>query len=202
MSRPLIVCDCDEVILHMVVPFRDWLDEAHGVHFDFANGFADALRHKHTGDALDPTEVWPLLGEFFRDHMDRQGAIEGAVDALNRLSVDADLVILTNIGAELGAAREAQLRRAGLDAPVIGNRGGKGRPLAALMAGRGTTRAVFIDDLGEQHRSVAEHAPDVGRLQLVGEPEMAPHATTAPEAHARIDRWAEAEGWVRERLGL
>ncbi len=200
MTRPLIVCDCDEVILHMVVPFRAWLDEAHAIHFDFANGFADALRHKNTGDALDPTEVWPLLGEFFRDHMDRQGPIDGAVAALTRLQADADLVILTNIGEELGPARARQLRAVGLDAPVIGNRGGKGRPLAALLADRGDAPAVFVDDLGEQHASVAEHAPDVWRLQLVGEPEMAPHARTAPSAHARIDRWAEAEVWVRERL--
>ena len=85
---------------------------------------------------------------------------------------------------------------------MIGNRGGKGRPLARLLAERGGAPAVFIDDLGEQHASVAEHAPDVWRLQLVGEPEMAPHAATAPAAHARIDRWAEAEGWVRERLGV
>ena len=202
MTRPLIVCDCDEVILHMVVPFRAWLDEAHAIHFDFANGFADALRHKNTGDALDPTEVWPLLGEFFRDHMDRQGPIDGAVAALTRLQADADLVILTNIGEELGPARARQLRAVGLDAPVIGNRGGKGRPLAALLADRGDAPAVFVDDLGEQHASVAEHAPDVWRLQLVGEPEMAPHARTAPSAHARIDRWAEAEIWVRERLAL
>ena len=201
-KRPLIVCDCDEVILHMVVPFREWLDEAHAIHFDFANGFADALRHKGTGDALDPAEVWPLLGEFFRDHMHRQGPIAGAVEALGRLSADADLVILTNIGAELGEARTRQLRAVGLDAPVIGNRGGKGRPLLALLEERGHPPAVFIDDLAEQHASVAEHAPAVGRLQLVGEPEMAPHARTAAEADARIDDWADAEAWVRERLGL
>ena len=34
MTRPLIITDCDEVLLHMVVPFRQWLDEAHDVHFD------------------------------------------------------------------------------------------------------------------------------------------------------------------------
>ncbi|MFM2410423.1 MAG: hypothetical protein RL481_1251, partial [Pseudomonadota bacterium] len=34
MNRPLLVSDCDEVLLHMVVPFRDWLDEVHHIHFD------------------------------------------------------------------------------------------------------------------------------------------------------------------------
>ena len=26
-GRPLVVTDCDEVLLHMVAPFRDWLGE-------------------------------------------------------------------------------------------------------------------------------------------------------------------------------
>ena len=29
MSRPLVVTDCDEVLLHMVRHFRDWLDDDH-----------------------------------------------------------------------------------------------------------------------------------------------------------------------------
>ena len=33
MSKPLIITDCDEVLLHMVAPFRDWLGEAHGIDF-------------------------------------------------------------------------------------------------------------------------------------------------------------------------
>ena len=28
MAKPLIISDCDEVLLHMIVPFRDWLDES------------------------------------------------------------------------------------------------------------------------------------------------------------------------------
>ncbi|MEA3040839.1 MAG: hypothetical protein QOC65_328, partial [Sphingomonadales bacterium] len=30
MSRPLLITDCDEVLLHMLVHFGEWLDEAHG----------------------------------------------------------------------------------------------------------------------------------------------------------------------------
>ena len=41
MSRPLVVTDCDEVLLHMVRHFRDWLGEAHGIEFPLdSNPFA------------------------------------------------------------------------------------------------------------------------------------------------------------------
>ena len=33
MSRPLLISDCDEVLLHMVAPFRDWLAETQGIEF-------------------------------------------------------------------------------------------------------------------------------------------------------------------------
>ena len=36
MSRPLLITDCDEVLLHMIGHFREWLAEAHGVDFNLA----------------------------------------------------------------------------------------------------------------------------------------------------------------------
>ena len=33
MSRPLLITDCDEVLLHMVAHFGAWLDEAHDLDF-------------------------------------------------------------------------------------------------------------------------------------------------------------------------
>ena len=30
MSRPLLITDCDEVLLHMVSHFEEWVAEAHG----------------------------------------------------------------------------------------------------------------------------------------------------------------------------
>ena len=53
-SRPLLISDCDEVLLHMIVPFRDWLDEAHHIHFDLVHGdWGEALRHKHDGTIVE-----------------------------------------------------------------------------------------------------------------------------------------------------
>ena len=41
MKRPLVVTDCDEVLLHMVRHFRDWLDKAHDIEFNLeGNPFA------------------------------------------------------------------------------------------------------------------------------------------------------------------
>ena len=45
MNRPLIISDCDEVLLYMVSPFRDWLAETQGVEFRMeGNDFSQALR--------------------------------------------------------------------------------------------------------------------------------------------------------------
>ena len=80
MARPLIISDCDEVLLHMVRPFRDWLGETQGVQFTLAsNDFSQALHYTATGDPVPPAEIWRLLGGFFDTEMPRQTPIAGAV---------------------------------------------------------------------------------------------------------------------------
>src|SRR3546814_15799327 len=73
----------------------------------------------------------------------------------------ADIVVLTNIGEEGQAGRVEQLRRVGIDCPVICNQGGKGPPLAAIIDQYRPSVAVFVDDLGMHHESSAIHAPGV-----------------------------------------
>lgn len=201
MTRPLIITDCDEVLLHMVVPFRAWLDETHDVHFNMHDrGFAEALRHKDSGLVIERERVWALLVEFFDTEMHRQAPISGAVEALGRLAQVADIVVLTNIGERHHQLRVEQLASHGMGLPVHWNAGPKGRPLARIVAERAPSVALFIDDLAEHHESVARHAPGVWRLHMVGEPEIAPTVAPAPGAHARIDDWVAAERWIMEKL--
>ncbi|MBO9581922.1 MAG: HAD family hydrolase [Sphingobium sp.] len=200
MNRPLIVSDCDEVLLHMVVPFREWLDEHHGIHFDFSSSFEEALRHKDSGDVVERMHVWRLLGGFFETEMHRQTAISGAVEAMTQLAERADVAIVTNIGEENAQARADQLHGVGLPFRVIGNRGGKGPVVARLIEEYRPGLTIFIDDLESNHASVAQHGAQVWRLQFVGEPEIAPYAPTSPDAHARIDDWASAERWIAAKL--
>jgi hypothetical protein len=141
-----------------------------------------------------------LLIGFFDTEMHRQTPIAGAVEALGRLSRIADIVVLTNITERHQRQRVEQLSAHGLDLPVHWNQGGKGRPLAAILAERQPSVALFIDDLAEHHGSVAQHAPGVWRLHMVGEPEIAAQVPAAPMAHARIDDWTSAEQWIAARL--
>ena len=201
MTRPLIITDCDEVLMHMVVPFAAWVDAEHGIEFRLEDAsFAGALKRKECGTPLEALEVWPLLDAFFTHQMPSQTPIPGALAAMAALSGLADIVVLTNVGPEHQARRMEQLAALGLTAPVIGSRGGKGEPVAALIAERQPSVAVFIDDLPQHHASVAEHAPDVWRLHMVGEPAIADKIKPARAAHARIDDWAAAHDWIAERL--
>lgn len=200
MSRPLIISDCDEVLLHMIAPFRDWLDRVHHIHFDFGSPYEEAFRHKHSSDAIDREQMWALLGGFFDAEMPAQHPIEGAVDALARLGMLADIVILTNLQDHRQAARAEQLAGHGIHLPVYTNQGGKGPAVRRLIAQHRPATTIFIDDLEGNHASVATHAPEVWRLHMVGEPEMAAHVAPSPHAHARIDRWADAEPWIAARI--
>ncbi|MEO9634241.1 MAG: HAD family hydrolase [Parasphingorhabdus sp.] len=201
-KKPLLISDCDEVLLHMVVPFQQWLDSDKDIHFDLENGsdFANALRHKHDGTQVLPEKIWPMLKEFFDSEMHRQGPIEDAVESINKLSETADVVILTNLLDDRRTARAEQLKAAGIDFPVYTNQGGKGELLNNIIAEFKPSATVFVDDLGHQHASVAKHAPDVWRLQMVGEPILAKHIKTNPAAHSRIDRWSEAVNWIADKF--
>jgi hypothetical protein len=204
MSRPLLISDCDEVLLHMVGPFRDWLDEAHGIDFDMSGGdFARSMRRRESGALVEPGEIWPLLNLFFDHEMHRQHPIAGSVAAINALAEHADVVVLTNLLDHRQESRTRQLAEHGLHLRVFTNQGPKGPALKAILDEYRPSRAVFIDDLAQHHGSVAEVAPHVARLHLCGEPLLSRHiacAHRAGHAHARIDDWATALPWLMTNL--
>ena len=204
MSRPLVVTDCDEVLLHMVRHFCAWLSEAHGIEMVLdGDPFAQALIPPGCTEPLLPDDKWRYLDLFFDTEMDRQTAIDGAVPAIVELQRAADVVILTNLADRYNAVRSRQLAAHGISARVFTNQGPKGPALQRIVAEYSTERVVFVDDLLHHHASAAGSIPDIARLHFCGEPAIAPHipcALEAGHAHARIDTWAEALPWLVETL--
>lgn len=201
MSRPLLICDCDEVLLHMVRHFADWLGEAHDIDFTYGSWeLAKNMRRRNDGPPLTQAEMFGYLGGFFPSEMHRQTLVPHAREALATLSEAADIVILTNLEDQCRTHRVDQLSAFGIAHRVECNQGGKGAPVARLVAEHGDPVTVFVDDLPMHHQSVAEHAPGVWRLHMISEPELAPGVPPAPAAHARIDNWPEAQAWIAARF--
>ena len=204
MNRPLIISDCDEVLLYMVTPFKEWLAETQGVDFRMeGNDFGQALRWQDSGEVLEQEEIWRKLGQFFDTEMGRQSPIPGAIEGLNSLSERADVVILTNLVDKRQQMRTEQLVSHGLEAQVFTNQGPKGPALRAILDEYRPSKAIFIDDLAQHHRSARETIPDITTLHLCGEPGLAPHidcAHRSGHANARIDTWDEALPWLEMQL--
>jgi hypothetical protein len=201
MNRPLLITDCDEVLLHMVSHFADWLGETQGINFDLRQGdFRAALTFAADGAAVPEDRIWPLLEGFFRTEMHRQTVVPGAIEALGRIGEVADIVVLTNLGDEAHAWRVEQLAKHGIRHEVVCNRGGKGEPLRGLVERHAASSSVFVDDLAVHHASVAKHSPATARLHMIAEPALAAVTPPAPHANARIDDWAVATPWILEQL--
>lgn len=200
--KPLLITDCDEVLLHMVRHFGAWLGEHHQIDFALGGGgdFATSMTRRADRSTIPREEMWELLGGFFPSEMGRQTLVPHAREALAKLAAIADIVVLTNLGDHCRDARIEQLAEHNIHHRVECNQGGKGDPVSRLVAEFGNPVTVFVDDLAVHHESVARHAPQVFRLHMVAEPDLAPSVPPAPFAHARIDDWREAEAWIAERF--
>ncbi len=204
MNRPLLVTDCDEVLIHMVRHFRDWLDCEHEIDFTLeGEPFIDSMRRRGEKNPVESEEVWRLLGKFFDTEMDSQKPIAGALESIAEIQRYADVVVLTNLADARSAARKMQLQRLGMEAPVFTNQGPKGGALKRIVEEHGARRVVFVDDIAQHHASAKIEIPHVHRLHLCGEPKIAGHiqcAHVAGDAHARIDNWDQALPWILETL--
>ncbi len=200
MARPLIVSDCDGVLLNFIAPFTDYLAGEHGLDLRMTSFALSGNIFDTDGEAVDPARFPALLDGFFTTHMPSQTPVAGAVASLADLAQDCDVVILTNIGERHAPTRTTELARLGMPYRVIGNLGPKGAPLAALVDSFRPSATVFIDDLPPHLSSARKLAPDVHRLHMVAEAPLRELIPTALDADARIDDWPEALAHIRTVL--
>lgn len=201
MTRPLIISDCDGVLLEFADPFIAYLAAVHGLTLKLES-FALAGNIRHADGTAVASEAFPgLLDGFFTTHMPTQTAIPGAVAALAALAEYCDVVVLTNIADHHAEARTIELAKIGMPYRVIGNHGPKGGPIKALLAQFQPSAAVFIDDLPPHHSSAKKHASHVHRLHMVAEAPLRGLIPHADDADARIDHWPEALDHIQAILG-
>ena len=90
--RPLLITDCDEVLLHMVRHFGDWLGEAHEIDFQPASWELMKNMRRRDGRAIEQSELFGFLDGFFPGEMARQTLVPHAREApqVHRLHMVAE----------------------------------------------------------------------------------------------------------------
>lgn len=198
MTRPLLICDADEVLVRFAATFTAFCEHLGlTLRLDSFALFGN-LRHGD-GSLVSNDEIGALITRFFEERVEACPPLPGAVEALADLADIAEIVVLTNVPDAQRARRERAFAAHGMPYPVIANQGLKGPAVRDLAAGR-QRPVVFVDDVPQHHESVFAHAPQVHRLHMVGDPMLRDLLDDAVHAHQRIDSWDEALPLVRARL--
>ncbi|MFN4168787.1 MAG: hypothetical protein ACK4HD_10800 [Pannonibacter phragmitetus] len=199
-TRPLIICDVDEVVLHMILHLEEFL-AARGLAFiAYSYRLTGNIAEEASGRVLGAEEVHRLVQGFFEDIADRQTIVDGAAPALTRLSEAFEIVFLTNLpGVANKPLREKLLAAHGLSFPVVTNSGPKGAAVAALSAGRGQP-VVFIDDSPHNLQSVAQALPSARLIQFVADARFRQALDPLPGLDLVSGDWLETEAHIRTMI--
>lgn len=191
-QQPLLIVDADEVLLRFVEHLEAFFPtegyELRLTSFRLSGNIFNIKKN----EVASPAKVSELIDLFFARCVDTVPAVNGASDALQSLSIQYEIVILTNIPHQYRARREAALHDLGFNYPVLSNAGEKG-PAVKQLHSMTNLHSVFVDDLPPQLASVAKHAPDTHLVHFVADPRLADLIEKAPDAHVRIDQWSELQ---------
>ena len=190
--------DADEVVLRFVAGFDRFLHDR-GLYLDLVNyRLHGNVRRTRDGTAVLDVEVTALLEEFRHD-LDSLEPVEGAVDALRKIETHAHVIVLSNVTKTQATARRRNLAACGLDLPLVCNSGPKGPAVRDLIVRAGRP-SFFVDDIGQHLASVAEAAPDIFRIHLVGDERLKAILPICEQAHLRAENWNAAAEFMLARL--
>lgn len=195
---PLLIVDADEVLLRFADGFDRFL-RARELYLDLTSyRLHGNVKRLADQDAILDIEVTALLDEF-RAELDWLEAVEHAQDVLEGLSGVMNVVVLSNVSAAQAPARLRNFAKLGFGFPLLVNSGPKGAAVKAL-AKRAGSPVFFADDIPQHLASVAEMAPDVFRIHLIGDERLRPLLPPSPHAHLRADTWRDADAFIRAKL--
>ncbi|WP_434052285.1 MAG: hypothetical protein RDA78_23985 [Roseibium sp.] len=196
----LIICDVDEVILHLIRHLEDYLNARDLVFLQYEYRLTGNIGRAADRGVLSSAEVRNHLLAFFDEISHAQDLVDGADRALGTLSEHWDIVLLTNLpGSHNKPAREKLLDSLGVPFPVVTNSGPKGGAVAALAANR-SGPVVFIDDSPTNHSSVQASLPSSVQIQFIADQRFL--GATEPEAHIDLltGDWQETAAFIRSIL--
>ncbi len=198
-TRPLIICDVDEVIFHFLADLEKhlaqqqcWLDPA-----SFA--LTGNIRHSSTNEPVSKDRVGELLFGFFDECAHSLKPIDGARQVLQTLAATCDIVLLTNLPRTYLKQRRQNLCAEGFDYPIVINRGAKGHAVARInqYGGRPT---FFLDDSPDNIQSVATVAPETILIHFMQDERFRKVMPDMPEAALQARDWWQTSSFIENSI--
>ncbi len=152
-ALPLMIFDADEVLVHFAEPFSNYLKKHnHRLHL---TGYRldNAIKKSETDDVADPDTAKDLVWGFINEETKNQPAAKGAPEALKKLQEYAQIIILSNVPHSVHDDRVLNLKKIGMDYPLISNEGMKGPAVKEILKNH-KAESFFIDDNPYQVESV------------------------------------------------
>lgn len=195
-DRPLVVCDIDEVVLEFLTPFTAFL-RSHSYDllprsFRLYGNIVSLL----DGSELDRDAVDSFEEVFFANQHLWQKPAEKAVETLQSLSADADIVFLTAMPPRHHGIRREFLNQLDLSFDLIATEEPKGPVVARLHDGR-SLPVAFIDDMQRNLLSVADHVPKCLLLTMMANADFKPFAPPPVGSIVAAAGWAHAAELLR-----
>ena len=197
-KRPLLVCDVDEVVLHLVSPFEEVLIERGYELRSKSFQLTGNIFERDTGREATQADVWAALTQLFEEQDRRQHPVDGVADGLAEIERDVEIVFLTNMPHQFGPQRRAHLEAHGMRYPLLTNTGTKATGIAALKDGR--PAVGFVDDTPTNLVQVAEAHPDVALFHFMADDAFRGLAERVDGVTISTGDWREAAPHIRERL--
>lgn len=197
-QRPLVIVDADEVLFAHMEALEPFLAQ-HQLRFTWRAYILDGEILDQEDKPIPAESLWPLMGQFYETCIADFPAVEGAPEALSRLSQRAQILILTNIYQEYREGRLEALARQNMTYPMVCNMGNKG-PALAYLAKKWPMPMVFLDDIHHHLEGASIHAVDIHRIHFIGDKRLSPLAGKSPAAHAHFDDWPRAIAYLENWL--
>ncbi len=199
ITRPLLVCDVDEVILHLVAPFEQLLSERGMELRKKLVKLNGNVFYKSDGREADQNDIWEVLNQLFKEQAMRQAVVADATNVLAELANDIDIVLLTNLPHEYGNLRRDYLNSAGIPYPLVTNSGVKG-PAMRWLDQQNYLKTAFMDDTFHHLESVSEHTPETFLIHFMADDEFRNKTKPLDPPVLSTGDWREAGDAVRTAL--
>ena len=197
--KPLLICDVDEVVLHLVDPFVEVLRERGYVLKQHSFRLTGNVFDAKTGREADQEEVWDGLTQLFEEQHHRQNPVDGVVEHLNALARSVDIVFLTNMHHQFRETRCTHLAHQGLSFPLITNSRSKA-PAIQVLKTHCPHPVGFIDDTPKNLLQVREAMDDVHLFHFMANERFREMAGDIDGVRLSSGDWAHTSEKIRAIL--